>query len=191
MRVITLAGGPRFPSRSSSLLEYAREKLNGLDVEVYHWNLQNFAPEDLLYARFDSPALKTFTEQLQQADGLIVATPVYKAAYSGALKTLLDLLPERALQGKVVLPLATGGTVAHLLAVDYALKPVLSALKAQEILHGVFADDSQVIDYHHRPQFTPNLQTRLDTALETFWQALHRRDVQVPDLLSLRGNAHA
>ncbi|STJ44924.1 FMN reductase (sulfate starvation-induced protein [Escherichia coli] len=51
MRVITLAGSPRFPSRSSSLLEYAREKLNGLDVEVYHWNLQNFAPEDLLYAR--------------------------------------------------------------------------------------------------------------------------------------------
>ncbi|STE59018.1 FMN reductase (sulfate starvation-induced protein [Escherichia coli] len=43
MRVITLAGSPRFPSRSSSLLEYAREKLNGLDVEVYHWNLQNFA----------------------------------------------------------------------------------------------------------------------------------------------------
>lgn len=40
MRVITLAGSPRFPSRSSSLLEYAREKLNGLDVEVYHWNLQ-------------------------------------------------------------------------------------------------------------------------------------------------------
>ncbi|EOA7529869.1 NADPH-dependent FMN reductase, partial [Shigella sonnei] len=184
-------GSPRFPSRSSSLLEYAREKLNGLDVEVYHWNLQNFAPEDLLYARFDSPALKTFTEQLQQADGLIVATPVYKAAYSGALKTLLDLLPERALQGKVVLPLATGGTVAHLLAVDYALKPVLSAMKAQELLHGVFADDSQVIDYHHKPQFTPNLQTRLDTALETFWQALHRRDVQVPDLLSLRGNVHA
>ncbi|MGA0423628.1 NAD(P)H-dependent oxidoreductase [Escherichia coli] len=74
---------------------------------------------------------KTFTEQLQQADGLIVATPAPNAACSGALKTLLDLLPERALQGKVVLPLATGGTVAHLLAVDYALKPVLSALKAQ------------------------------------------------------------
>ena len=34
MRVITLAGSPRFPSRSSSLLEYAQEKLNGLDVEV-------------------------------------------------------------------------------------------------------------------------------------------------------------
>ncbi len=50
-----------------------------------------------------------------------------------------------------MLPLATGGTVAHLLAVNYALKPVLKALKAQEILHGVFADDSQVIDYHQTP----------------------------------------
>ncbi len=55
----------------------------------------------------------------------------------------------------------------------------------------MYADDSQVIDYQHKPQFTPNLQTRLDAALDTFWQALHRRDVQVPDLLSLRGNAHA
>jgi NAD(P)H-dependent FMN reductase len=70
-----------------------------------------------------------------------------------------------------VLPLATGGTVAHLLAVDYALKPVLNALKAQEILHGVFADDSQVIDYQHKPQFTPNLQTRLDTR----WKPSGRR----------------
>ncbi len=93
MRVITLAGSPRFPSRSSALLEYAREKLNGQDVEVFHWNLHNFAPEDLIYARFDSPALKTFIEQLQDADGLIVATPVYKAAYSGALKTLLESAP--------------------------------------------------------------------------------------------------
>ena len=126
MRVITLAGSPRFPSRSSALLEYAREKLNALDVEVCHWNLHNFAPEDLLYARFDSPALKTLIEQLKGADGLVVATPIYKASFSGALKTLLDLLPERALDGKVVLPLATGGTVAHLLAVDYALKPVLN-----------------------------------------------------------------
>lgn len=127
MRIVTLAGSPRFPPRSSALLEYARDKLSARDVEVCHWHLQNFAPEDLLYARFDSPALLTLIDQLSEADGLIVATPVYKASFSGALKTLLDLLPERALEHKVVLPLATGGTIAHLLAVDYALKPVLNA----------------------------------------------------------------
>lgn len=51
MRVITLAGSPRYPSRSSALLEYARETLTAADIEVCHWHLQNFAPEDLLYAR--------------------------------------------------------------------------------------------------------------------------------------------
>ena len=191
MRVITLAGSPRFPSRSSALLEYARERLTQVNVDVSHWHLQNFVPEDLLYARFDSPALLALNEQLAEADGLIIATPVYKASFSGALKTLLDLLPERALAGKIVLPLATGGTVAHMLAVDYALKPVLNALKAQEILHGVFADDGQVQDYQHKPQFSPNLQNRLDEALETFWQALHRRDTAVPAFRTSPGVAHA
>ena len=57
---------------------------------------------------------------------VIVATPIYKAAYSGLLKVFLDLLPAEALRGKTVLPLASGGSVAHLLALDYALKPVLS-----------------------------------------------------------------
>lgn len=190
MRVVTLAGSPRFPSRSSALLEYARERLNAQGIEVCHWHLHNFAPEDLLYARFDSPALLALNEQLKDADGLIVSTPIYKASFSGALKTLLDILPERALDGKVVLPLATGGTVAHMLAVDYALKPVLNALKAQEILHGVFADDSQVSDYQHKPAFSPHLQGRLDSALETFWQALHRRESYVPSLVHPQGVVH-
>lgn len=164
--------------------------LNAQGIEVCHWHLHNFAPEDLLYARFDSPALLALNEQLKDADGLIVATPIYKASFSGALKTLLDILPERALDGKVVLPLATGGTVAHMLAVDYALKPVLNALKAQEILHGVFADDSQVSDYQHKPAFSPHLQGRLDSALETFWQALHRRESYVPSLVHPQGVVH-
>ncbi|MBN0683426.1 NAD(P)H-dependent oxidoreductase, partial [Pseudomonas aeruginosa] len=72
-----------------ALLEYARETLTAADIEVCHWHLQNFAPEDLLYARFDNPALQTLNEQLAGADGLIIATPVYKASFSGALKTLL------------------------------------------------------------------------------------------------------
>ncbi|MBN0963295.1 NAD(P)H-dependent oxidoreductase, partial [Pseudomonas aeruginosa] len=40
MRVITLAGSPRYPSRSSALLEYARETLTAADIEVCHWHLQ-------------------------------------------------------------------------------------------------------------------------------------------------------
>ncbi|MBP2170639.1 FMN reductase [Erwinia toletana] len=175
MRVITLAGSPRYPSRSTALLTLCQAALEKRGVEVIPWNLHNFQPEDLLYARFDSPALLALKQDLESADGVIVATPVYKASFSGALKTLLDLLPERALEHKVVLPLATGGTVAHMLAVDYALKPVLNALKAQEVLHGVFADDTQITHYDRHPEVSPLLASRLDESLETFWHALSRR----------------
>ena len=51
-----------------------------------------------------------------------MASPVYKAAYSGVLRVLLDLLPQWVFGGKVVLP-------AHALAVDYVLRPVLVALE--------------------------------------------------------------
>ena len=59
MRVITLAGSPRYPSRSSALLEYARETLTAADIEVCHWHLQNFAPEDLLYGRGPGQAVRS------------------------------------------------------------------------------------------------------------------------------------
>lgn len=175
MRVITLAGSPRFPSRSTALLSVCQRALEARGVEVIPWNIHNFQPEDLLYARFDSPALTALKADLALAEGVIVATPIYKASFSGALKTLLDLLPERALEHKVVLPLASGGSVAHMLAVDYALKPVLNALKAQEVLHGVFASDTQITHYDRQPELDALLSERIDEALETFWQALHRR----------------
>lgn len=174
MRVITLAGSPRFPSRSTSLLTLCQRALEARDVEVIPWNIQNFEPDDLINARFDAPALLALREDLLAADGVIVATPVYKASFSGALKTLLDLLPERALEHKVVLPLASGGSVAHMLAVDYALKPVLNALKAQEILHGVFAEDHQITHYDRQPELQAALAHRLDEAVEAFWLALSR-----------------
>lgn len=176
MHVISLAGSPRLPSRSSVLLHLGEQWLQQRDVKVTSYSLHDFAAEDLLFANFASPQIKALATDLAGADGLVIATPVYKAAYSGALKTLLDLLPERALEHKVVLPLATGGSIAHMLAVDYALKPVLAALKAQEVLHGVFADDSQVdMKAQPQPQLAPALAERLEEALANFHLALSRR----------------
>lgn len=144
MLVVSIAGSPSVRSRSGVLLERARDWLSRRGVEVASHQVLDFPAEDLLRARLDSPPVLALAEQIGRADGLLVATPVYKASFSGALKVLLDLLPERALEHKVVLPFATGGSSAHMLAVDYALKPVLAALKAQEVLHGVFAVDKQI-----------------------------------------------
>jgi len=177
MLVVTLGGSPSQRSRSGVLLDHAKRWLNRQGIEVVSYQIRDFNAEDLLHARFGSPQVVALLQHIEQADGLVIATPVYKASFSGALKTVLDLLPERALSHKVVLPMATGGSIAHMLAVDYALKPVLAALKAQEMLHGIFAEDSQIAygEGSAQAQLAPALEQRLDEALAQFHSALARR----------------
>ena len=189
MLVVTLGGSPSQRSRSGVLLEKTRQWLQHKGVEVVSYQVRDFPAEDLLHARFDSPKVIDLLEQVANADGLVIATPVYKASFSGALKTVLDLLPERALAHKVVLPMATGGSIAHMLAVDYALKPVLSALKAQELLHGIFAEDSQIAygEGSAQAQLVPVLEQRLHEALEQLSSAMARRPKPLdPNLLNER-----
>ena len=189
MLVVTLGGSPSQRSRSGVLLDRAKSWLNQQGVEVVSYQVRDFPAEDLLHARFDSPHIINLLEQIERADGLVIATPVYKASFSGALKTVLDLLPERALSHKVVLPIATGGSIAHMLAVDYALKPVLSALKAQELLHGIFAEDSQIAygEGSAQAQLVPVLEQRLNESLEHFYSALARRPKPLdPNILNER-----
>lgn len=189
MYVVTLAGSPSQRSRSGVLLDVARSWLHAHGAEVRSYSVRDFPAEDLLHARFDSLRVVELIEQVTRADGLVIATPVYKASIAGALKVLLDLLPERALSHKVVLPLATGGSNAHMLAVDYALKPVLAALKAQETLHGVFAEDNQVQypEGDAPARLDPTLERRLLDSLEQFHGALARRPSPIdPNLLNER-----
>ena len=142
--ILLISGSPSSPSRSGALLEYAAERLGaeGLRCEVI--SVRDYPAEDLILGKYDSPAFELTKRLVERARGLIVATPVYKAAYTGSLKALLDILPTQAFRNKTVLPIATGGSLAHLLVLDYALKPVLGALGASDILQGVYVIDGQL-----------------------------------------------
>lgn len=140
--VASISGSPSLDSRSAALLRFVERRLAGRAARVRHITLRELPAADLLLARFDSPALRVAAAAVAEADLVLVATPIYKAAYSGLLKVFLDLLPPDALRGKTVLPLATGGSPGHLLALEYALKPVLAALGARHVLDAVYVVDS-------------------------------------------------
>ncbi|MDR3427683.1 MULTISPECIES: NADPH-dependent FMN reductase [Silvimonas] len=167
--VVTISGSPSVRSRSQGLLNRAAQVLAQQGIEIKTFTLADFPAEALLHAQFDHPSIKYLQETVAHADGLIVSTPVYKAAYSGALKVILDLLPERALAHHAVLPLATGGSPAHMLAVDYSLQPVLTALKARHVLGGIYATDKELTwgegDVLH---LSPEIDDRLHVALSRF-----------------------
>jgi FMN reductase len=168
MSVLLIAGSPSERSRTAALLSAAGQRLAFRGAQVNTLRVRDLPPQALLLADFGNPALIRATAQVAEADIVVVATPVYKAAYSGVLKVFLDVLPQTALKGKTVLPLATGGSPHHMLALDYALRPVLQSLGAKHILPGIYATDAQVVvnpegGYH----VADEIGERLDEAVNT------------------------
>lgn len=142
--VLLIAASPSQTSRSGALLGAAAERLHHHGLSTRTLRLRDLPAQPLLHADVEDPALRGAIESVAQAKVIVLATPIYKAAYSGLLKVFLDLLPQDGLAGKSVWTLATGGSLAHLLALDYGLLPVLSALGARSHVDGVYAADAQI-----------------------------------------------
>jgi FMN reductase len=170
--VLLLAGSPSEPSRSAALLDAVAQRLRahqGVGEAVFvveRLDVRTLNAPALLLADWDHPQVVAALAQVAKAQVIVVATPVYKAAYSGLLKVFLDLLPQTALAGKTVLPLATGGSPHHMLALDYALRPVLQSLAARHILPGVYATDVQIPKGDDKAySLLPEIAQRLDEAV--------------------------
>lgn len=176
MSILLVAGSPSERSRSAALLDAVRQRLRGHAPEVERLQLRELSPQALLLADAAHRSVAAAVDQVARARAVVVATPVYKAAYSGVLKVFLDLLPQNALKGKVVLPLATGGSPHHMLALDYALRPVLQSLGALHILPGVYATDAQVtLTPEGASHLAPEIADRLDEAVAALVNETQRR----------------
>ncbi|MET8244425.1 NADPH-dependent FMN reductase [Streptomyces sp. NPDC005202] len=173
--VLSVSGSPSASSRTNRLLRHLDQRLTAQGHEVIPLDVRTIPAEALLGADFRHPAIVETTELFARADGVVVGTPVYKASYSGVLKALLDLLPQYALTGKTVLPLATGGTTAHVLAIDYALRPVLNSMGASHIVQGWFTLD-QDITVHEDGSLSvaPSAGEALTQVVDQFSAALGR-----------------
>lgn len=179
--VVSLSGSPSEGSRTAWLNEQVGALLASEGFEVVVLNVRDLPPADLLHARLDSPALREPLALVEKAHGLVVSTPVYKASYTGVLKSFLDLLPQFGLTGKVVLPLATGGTLAHVLAIDYALRPVLGALGAQHVVNGLFVLDKLIVKSPDGSiALDPEIERRLRSVVADFAASLRRHAAAPP-----------
>jgi FMN reductase len=107
MQLVAISGSPSARSRSAWLLQLAQTRLESVVREAATVVLRHLPPQALLAADAQQPAVHAAVQVLARAVVVVVARPIYKAAYSGLLKAFLDLLPADALRGKTVLPLAT------------------------------------------------------------------------------------
>jgi FMN reductase len=142
-----ISGGLNEPSSTRLLADRvatsATHALGDLDVEVQVdvMDLRDHAHEltNMMLTGFAGPDLATAIDKVMKADGLIVATPIFSASYSGLFKTFFDLLEPDALVGKPVLIAATAGTARHSLALEHVVRPLFSYLRAVVVPTTVFA----------------------------------------------------
>lgn len=173
--IVILSGSPSEVSRSELVLKHLGELLKEGGFSVRHISVRDVPQEDLFLGKYDSNAIAEINTLIHGAKGVIVGSPVYKAAYSGVLKALIDLLPQDVLQDTPVLPLMTGGSSAHLLALEYTLKPLLATLKGQN-LKGVYLVDSQIDKTNPaKPIIDQDVEQRIQKQVEYFSEIIERR----------------
>ena len=141
-RVVALVGDPRGHSPASTLasavaIRLAREVVGG-DKPNSDWKLIELS--DWTHDRSIHDWLTLVTE----ADLLVAASPIRRASFTGLLKSFLDLLPDRALEGTVAVPAMVSRTHRNSLTADVHLRPVLQALGASCPTASVFALESRV-----------------------------------------------
>ena len=78
---------------------------------------------------------------VRSADVAVIASPTYKAAYTGLLKLFLDRFPSNGLAGVVAVPLMLGAGPGHALAPEHTLRPVLVELGASTPTRGLYLID--------------------------------------------------
>ncbi|MEB7452006.1 NADPH-dependent FMN reductase [Lysinibacillus sphaericus] len=144
-KAVIINGSNSKSSRVMAIHEKVKNHLMAQGVEVHSNCIHELPAVDLITANFASESIQLENKWIEEVQIVVILTPIYKASFTGILKTYLDLLPQKALHGKVILPIAVGGSIGHLLALEYALKPVLAVLGATSISHSVYIVDKQII----------------------------------------------
>jgi FMN reductase len=139
MKIVAITGNPRPGSRTGVLAGHVARRL----ATVLGSGDGSLAEVDLADPDASHDAARSL---LRGASLAVIASPTYKATYSGLLKQFLDGLPNDALAGVVAVPLMVAGDRGHALAVELHLRPLLAELGAITPPRGLFFEESALAD---------------------------------------------
>ena len=171
--IVAVSGSLHSPSKTTVL---AREILEGfatalrsgagneLEVETHLIELSDIGREfSGALSRDDlSPIAEDALRRIESATLLIVASPVYRASFTGLFKHVFDFVGQYALIDKPVLLAATGGSDRHALIIEHQFRPLFSFFQAITLPIGVYASDTDFVDYRIDSQA---LRDRIDQAI--------------------------
>lgn len=156
-----VVGNPKPRSRTFEAATLVAERLTGEPPHL-RLDLADFGAGLLDWA---DTAVNNAITAVQNSDLVIVASPTYKASYTGLLKVFLDRIGGGALAGVTAVPVMLGGHWRHSLAADMLLKPVLVELGATCPTRGLFLLDSDYADSEEMGQWLDQARTQVRGSL--------------------------
>jgi len=171
--IVAVSGSLHSPSKTTVLVHEILEGFaialrsgagNDLDVETHLIELSDIGREfSGALSRDDlSPVAEDALRRIESATLLIVASPVYRASFTGLFKHVFDFVGQYSLIDKPVLLAATGGSDRHALIIEHQFRPLFSFFQAITLPIGVYASDTDFVDYRIDSQA---LRDRIDQAI--------------------------
>jgi FMN reductase len=133
-----VVGNPKAASRTLEAASKVAERLGGAPPDLI-LDLVELGPGLLGWG---DEAVGRAVAQVQEASWVVVASPTYKATYTGLLKLFLDQFAAGSLAGVTAFPVMLGGAWTHALAPEVFLKPVLVELGASCPVSGLYLLDT-------------------------------------------------
>jgi len=175
LKIVAVSGGLQRPSRTLALVEQLLDRLvDALPAETRLIELGEIAPRFGGVMQRDRlpPDVEAHLRDIETADLLLVASPIYRGSYTGLFKHLFDFVDQESLIDVPVMLAATGGSDRHALAIDHQLRPLFSFFQAHTLPIGVYATGKDFDDYRIS---SDALQARIALAVERALPVLRRR----------------
>jgi FMN reductase len=143
MRIAVLVGNPKAESRTYRVALTVAAALNdqlGIATDPVVVDLAEVAQS---LFDFGSPTVTQLLTEVAASDIALVASPTYKATYTGLLKAFLDRYGNDGLAGTVGIPIMTGAASVHALSPEVHLRPLLVELGASVPTRGLYITEQQ------------------------------------------------
>ena len=144
LNIVAISGGLNAPSKTEALLQTLVERLaKAIPIQVHFIKFSEIAPllGGAIYRNQLPQQVQDDLAAVENADALIVGTPVYRASFTGLFKHFFDFVEQNALIDVPVLLAASGGSERHALVLEHQLRPLFSFFQAQTLPIGVYATD--------------------------------------------------
>ncbi|HXW45950.1 MAG TPA: NAD(P)H-dependent oxidoreductase [Streptosporangiaceae bacterium] len=139
MSVTVVVGNPKPRSRTYQAAHLVAERLTGQEADLSI----DLADVGAALLDWSDPGVADLVAAVQASSLIIVASPTYKATYTGLLKLFLDRFGAGSLAGATAVPVMLGGHWKHALAAELLLKPVLVEIGGTCPTAGLFLLDSE------------------------------------------------